>query len=89
MFQAPRARITSLRLLFLGGPVFFMFFVMGPDAFLACDVYLDGFTDPSCTSRLGCLRPILPKPFRRIYLVSSLIFIVTEAFIEEFTSYLL
>jgi hypothetical protein len=29
------------------------------------------------------------EPFRRVYLVSSFIFVVTEAFIEEFTSYLL
>jgi hypothetical protein len=56
----------------------YMYFVMEPEAFLAC-----------CSLRLECLRLILPKLFRRVYLASSLIFVVTEAFIEEFTSYLL
>ncbi len=48
--------------------------------------YLGGFVAPYCTFRLEFLRPILLKPLRRVYLV-SLIFVVTEAFIEEFTSY--
>jgi hypothetical protein len=62
---------------------------MGLEAFFTCCVYLGGFASPCCTFRLGCLRSILPKLFRRVYLVSSLIFVVTEAFIEELTSYLL
>jgi hypothetical protein len=43
-----------------------MFFVIGPEAFLACGVYLGGFTAPCCSFRLGWLRPILPKPLEGI-----------------------
>ncbi len=44
----------------------YMFFVMGPEAFLACGVYLGGFTAPCCTFGLGCLSPILPSLLERL-----------------------
>jgi hypothetical protein len=44
------------------------------------------FAAPCCTFRSGCLRPFLLKPFRRVYLVSSLIFVDTAVFFEELTS---
>jgi hypothetical protein len=45
-----------------------MYLVMGPEAFLTC-----------CTFRLEFPRLFLPKLFRRVYLLYSLIFVVTEA----------
>jgi hypothetical protein len=42
------------------------------------------FAAPFCTFRLGCLRSILPKLFKRVYLVSSLIFVITEAVLKNF-----